>query len=159
MRSGIYIIIALLFCTNIHAQSSGTQAASLILSSSIEVTITRGQQVNMNFSSLSDFQNGVSTQNAATVKIRSNLRYNLSVRSATTHFVSNTNTPMPVLGILSVRVFPQGQFIALSNTDATLLTNQNQGLNNVNVSYRATPGFNYDAGTYTANIIYTATQQ
>jgi hypothetical protein len=27
------------------------------------------------------------------------------------------------------------------------------------VTYKATPGFNYDGGTYTVSVIYTATQQ
>jgi hypothetical protein len=66
---------------------------------------------------------------------------------------------MPVSGILSVRVFPQGQFMGISTVDAILLSNQTKGISNFNLSYRANPGFNYDAGTYTANIIYTATQQ
>ncbi len=66
---------------------------------------------------------------------------------------------MPVYGVLSVKLFPQGQFINISNSDATLLHNQNKGILNMNLFYRANPRFNYDAGVYTANIFYTATIQ
>lgn len=159
IRFWTIFLIALMVSYAGIAQITANHSARLILTAAVEVSITRGQQVTMNFSTPSEYQDGVSTQNAATVRVRSNLRYNLSVRSATSHFVSNTGTPMPVSGVLAVRLFPQGQFLNLSNTDANLLTNQNQGTNNVNVAYRATPGFNYNPGTYTANIIYTATVQ
>jgi len=156
----LFCTIGLLFhCKLVCCQFSANHSASIILSATLEVSITRGQEVNMNFTTPNDYQNGVTTQNAATVRVRSNQRFNLSVRSATSHFSSNTSTPMPVSGVLGVRIFPQGQFINLSNINSVLLTNQDKGTNNYNLAYRATPGFNYDAGTYTANIIFTATIQ
>jgi len=144
-------------------QQSGTAQVnhnvSLRLENAIEITITRGQNVSINFNNSSDYQNGVTTNNVATLRVRSSASYNVTVKSASTHFVSNSATNMPVSGILSVRVFPQGQFMGISTVDAILLSNQTKGISNFNLSYRANPGFNYDAGTYTANIIYTATQQ
>jgi hypothetical protein len=159
MKALILALVALLSMLAAKAQHSGSHSASLTLTGTIEIAITRGQQVTLNFNTPADYAAGITTLNAATVRIRSNFRYNLTVRSASSHFNSLSATPMPVSGVLAVRVFPQGQFINLSGSDALLLGNQSQGTNNINVSYRATPGFNYDPGIYTANIIYTATMQ
>ncbi|MBL7683508.1 MAG: hypothetical protein JNK00_10655, partial [Flavipsychrobacter sp.] len=47
----------------------------------------------------------------------------------------------------------------LTSTAANLLTNCNNGGNQTfSVMYEATPGFAYPAGTYTVDVVYTATQ-
>ncbi len=47
----------------------------------------------------------------------------------------------------------------VTNTAATILSGCSNGGNQTfSVQYQATPGFNFPAGTYTANVIFTATQ-
>jgi hypothetical protein len=131
---------------------------NLNLSNAIEITFTQGQSVGLTFTTATHYQNGLTSFNAATIRIRSNRRFNVTARSATTHFTSNSATPMPVSGILAVSINNSTTYRNLSASNTSLLTNQNRGVRSYTLSYRARPGFNYDAGTYTANIIYTATQ-
>ncbi len=51
-------------------------------------------------------------------------------------------------------------YSTLTSTDQNLISNGTYGANQLfSVQYQATPGFTYPAGTYTTNVIYTATQQ
>jgi len=152
------LIVALQGMSQQNKSAQANHNVSLRLSNAIEITITKGQNVSFNFTKVTDYQSGITNNNAASLRVKSNSPYNITVKSATSNFVGNSATPMPIAGILSVKVFPQGQFIGISKNDATLLTNQSVGITSINLSYRANPGFNYDAGTYTANIIYTAAQ-
>ena len=102
---------------------------------------------------------GFSANNAATIQVRSNRGYIVSVKSSAANFTSTSGTTMPVTNVLYLKESNQSSFLNLTNTDQTLLSGQTQGSNSFSVSYKATPGFNYDAGTYTVNVIYTATQQ
>lgn len=131
---------------------------SLGLTNAIEITFTAGQNVNLTFSTATHYQNGVTSNNAATIRIRSNRNFNFSARSATTHFSSSSATPMPVSGVLAARVSMTPFFRNLSINNTNLMGTQSRGVRTYNLDYRATPGFNYDAGTYTATIILTATQ-
>ncbi len=76
---------------------------------------------------------------------------------------------MPVSGVLGLKVSANGtggtiagkftDFTNLSSTAANLITNGNNGGNQTfSVMYNATPGFSYPAGTYTVDVVYTATQ-
>jgi hypothetical protein len=159
-----YLLLAMLtfglingYCQQMTTASTNHNVA-LNLSNAIEITFTRGQDVSFNFTTASHYQSGLSSFNAATIRIRSNKRYTITVKSATSHFASNSATPMPVSGVLGVSFNNSITFRDLSTTDINFITNQNRGVRTFNLNYRATPGFNYDAGTYTANIIYTATQ-
>ncbi len=50
-------------------------------------------------------------------------------------------------------------FHQLSNSAVNLLTNCSNGGNQTfSVEYKAVPGFSYPSGSYTTNIVYTATQ-
>lgn len=162
MRSTILFILFLCTATVGYCQPRAAaninHNVSLGLTNAIEITFTRGQAVSFSFSTATHYQNGLSNTNAATIRVRSNRRFNITVKSATTHFASASATPMPVSGVLAVRVSTQSTFLNLSTNNINLITNQNRGVRTFNLAYRATPSFNYDAGTYTANIIYTATQ-
>jgi hypothetical protein len=131
---------------------------SLGLTNAIEITFTAGQSININFSTANNYQNGVISNAASTIRIRSNKRFNLSARSATTHFSSTSATPMPISGVLAARISMTPSFRNLSVNNTALLSNVSRGVRTYDIDYRATPGFNYDAGTYTATIILTATQ-
>jgi hypothetical protein len=65
---------------------------------------------------------------------------------------------MPISGVLAARISMTPSFRNLSVNNTALLSNVSRGVRTYDIDYRATPGFNYDAGTYTATIILTATQ-
>jgi hypothetical protein len=145
-----------------HAQQTSSigHAVSLTLTNSIELAFLQGSNgANLTFSSLDNYLNGVTYSNAATLKVRSNKGYTVSVRAATDHFSSSTNTQMPVNNVLFVKETNQNGFVSINTSDQTLLPGQNRGNNDFTVTYKASPGYNYEGGVYTINIIYTATQE
>jgi hypothetical protein len=156
----VFSIIALFGVFAANAQSSNaSHSASLTLSNAIELTFTSGGSgVSMTFSTPDHYTNGVDADNAATIRVRSNRAYNVSVKTSAADFTSTSATTMPV-SILGVKESNQASYVTLSSSDQSLLTSQARGTNSFNVSYRANPGFNYDAGTYTVSVVYTATQQ
>jgi hypothetical protein len=111
----------------------------------------------MTFSTADHYTNGVTADNAATLQVKSNKAYNVSVKAAAANFSSSSTTTMPA-SVLGVKESAQANYITLSASNQNLLTNQARGTNSFNVSYKATPGFTYDGDTYTINVVYTATQ-
>jgi spore coat protein U-like protein len=145
--------------SNAQTTASASHNVSLNLSNAIEISFTAGGSgVSLAFSTADHYNDGVEAANAATIRVRSNKAYNVTVKAGAANFTSASATTMPVSGVLAVKESNQSSFLGLSASDQNLLTNQSRGVNNFNVSYRATPGFNYDAGTYTVSVIYTATQ-
>ena len=159
--------------------STATQTVNLNLSNAIELTFTgsttaTGAAVNLAFNTVNDYANGVSSANQE-LKVRSNKKFGVTVKSNNANFsYTGTTTPapvMPVTGVLDLRVpvngtggtiaspFSATTYADLSATAQSLLTNCNNGGNQTfSIQYNATPGFAYPAGTYTVDIVYTATQ-
>ncbi|MBL7682932.1 MAG: hypothetical protein JNK00_06190, partial [Flavipsychrobacter sp.] len=119
-----------------------------------------------------DYANGVQSS-AQGLKVRSNKKFGVTVKTNATNFsYTGSTTPaptMPVSGVLALKVSANGTggaiagsfsgFVGLTSTAANLLTNCNNGGNQTfSVMYEATPGFAYPAGTYTVDVVYTATQ-
>lgn len=141
------------------ATANTSHSVSLSLTNLMSISFTAGGAgVTMNFSTASDYTNGVTSANAATLSVQSNRNYNVTVKSSSANFSSTAATTMPVNNVLYVKESNQTTFTNLSTTDQTLLSNQTKGTATINVDYKATPGLNYDAGTYTATVVYTATQ-
>jgi len=159
--------------------STATQTVNLNLSNAIELTFTgsgtaTGAAVNLAFNTVNDYANGVQSS-AQELKVRSNKKFGVTVKSNATNFsYTGTTTPapvMPVSGVLGLKVsanatggaiatpFSASAYNGLSSTAANLITNANNGGNQTfSVMYEATPGFAYPAGTYTVDVVYTATQ-
>ncbi len=162
-----------------NASSSATQTVNLNLSNAIEITFVgsgtaTGAAVNLAFSTVNDYANGVQST-AQQLKVRSNKNYTVAIKSNTTNFTyTGTTTPapvMPVASVLDVKVsanstggtiaspFSATTFADVTATNQNLITNATYGGNQLfSVMYQATPGFAYPAGTYAADIVYTATQ-
>ena len=159
--------------------STATQTVNLNLSNAIELTFTgsttaTGAAVNLAFNTVNDYANGVASS-AQELKVRSNKKFGVTVKTNNTNFTyTGTTTPapvMPVSGVLDLRVpanatggtiaspFSATAYSTLTNTAANLISNGNNGGNQTfSVMYNATPGFAYPAGTYTVDVVYTATQ-
>lgn len=163
-----------------NAGSTATQTTNLNLNNAIEMTFLNsnsatGNAVNLNFSTVNDYANGVAS-NAQDIRVRSNKRFNVSVKANTSTFTytgSTTPAPtMPVWGTLGLMVsanntggtiawpFSDDYYLGFTTSAWTLISNGTNGGNQTfAVKYKAAPGFTYPAGTYTVDVVYTATQQ
>lgn len=144
-----------------NAQSSAqtSQTVTLNLQNSIDIAFTAATGTNFTFTNTSDYQNGLTNLNASVLQVKSNRPWAVTVASASDNF-SGPAAPSPVLpsSVLGVRLNGGSSFGALS-TSAQALTSGARGISSFNVDYNANPGFDYDAGTYTLSVVYTATQQ
>ena len=172
------------FATAANAQSNASataqQTVQLALSNALEITFTAnssatGNTVSLPFTTADDYANGVESATQQ-IKVRSNKAFNVTVKTSGANFMvtNNGNTatssmPASVLGLVVTANATGGQlgqnfsastYNSLSSTAANLITNANYGGNqNFTVKYKATPGFAYPAGTYSTDVVYTATQQ
>lgn len=183
MKKVILVAAAAIIGFSANAQtvsSTATQTANLVLSNAIELTFVgsgtaTGASVSMPFGSVNDYASGVQTA-AQQLKVRSNKAYNVTVKANAANFTyAGTTTPapvMPVSSVLDMKVsanatggtiatpFSATTFSDISATAQNLLTGCTYGGNQLfSVIYQATPGFAYPAGTYTTDVVYTATQQ
>ena len=182
MKKIIIIAAALVgFAVNANAQgatANANQNVSLTLSNAIDITFTGsgtdvGAAVNLPFTTVAHYSNGV-TSTAQQLKVQSNLAFNVTVKANAANFTYagtyTTGTTMPVSGVLKLMVSANATggtiatpFTAYSNitaADQALINNGTYGANQLfSVQYKATPGFTYPAGTYTTQVVYTATQQ
>ena len=176
--------VAIGFQTAIFAQSnaSGTaqQNVQLALSNALEIKFnsnnsTTGPTVTLPFNSVTDFQNGVISSDID-LYVRSNKNFTVTVNSSSNQFTytgsATQNTTMSVPSVLGIMVtsnntggsignnFSSNSFNNINSNSKTLFQNCTYGGNqNFTIKYKATPGFNSPSGTYSTDVIYTATQQ
>ena len=160
--------------------AAASQSTNLALSNAIEITFTGngstvGADVNIPFSTVNDYANGVESD-AQELKIRSNKNFSVAVKANATNFSYTGNTSpaptMPVENVLGIKVtdnntggsianpFSANSYASLSSSNQDLISGGSRGGNQTfEVKYKATPGFAYPAGTYSVDVVYTATQE
>lgn len=174
------IASVLLIQTAASAQSSSaSQSVSLVINNAIDISYMAtgngsGNNAMMQFSNPNDYSNGVTSPEQG-LRVRSNKTFKVAVKCEGTGFTyqggSNTMQTVPD-DALKLRVtsnntggavkapFTTNGYTALSNESQDLLVGGEQGQNQTfAVQYKCTPGFNLPAGTYTMNVVYTATQE
>lgn len=157
--------------------STATQTVNLALSNAIELTFTgsgtaTGAAVTIPFTTVTDYANGVESS-AQQLKVRSNKAFGVTVKANAANFTYTGSTSpaptMPVSGVLAAKVSANGtggtiagsfgSYTSLTSSAQNLISNgANGGNQTFSVMYEATPGFAYPAGTYTVDVVYTATQ-
>lgn len=162
-----------------YAQSSNSsQSVSMGVSSTIELAFTgtgnaTGATVNLNFNTVNDYANGVVSADQE-LKVTSNRNFTVAVKtnSATFSYTGSTSpAPAMPVGILSLMLasnstggtvvspFSSTAYNSLSNSSQLLLNTCTSGNAKLfAVKYKATPEFAYPAGTYTVDVLFTATQ-
>lgn len=167
------VLLAISVTTTVKAQSTSSTASQTVrlnLRPTIEITAVTPGDVNMNFETISNYSNGVQS-NDHEFKVRSNEDFTVSVKSDATNFSyqgSTTPNPiMPVSNTLSLAIAKNktggnavsDQFMNITNSPQNLLVNCKNGEDQrFSINYRSNPGVTYPAGIYTVGIIYTATQ-
>ncbi len=171
----LFILILLSLTAVAYAQNA-TQALKVALSNSIELKFYSsyyGGTQTMNFNSVNDYANGKTTGWQILVA-RSNKDYDITVKANAAHFsytgAASPSPSMPI-SILSVGTFYNGtggqvssifrnKYAPISASDQLMISNARRGnFRYFFTRYKANPGFAYPAGTYTTEVVYTATQQ
>ena len=128
----------------------------------------------MAFNNVNNYANGVESSTQE-LRIRSNKDFSVAVKSNATNFsYSGPSSPaptMPVNNVLGVLIasnntggsiasgFSNSAYNSISSSNKTLINNGSRGGNrSFSVKYKTTPGFAYPAGTYSVDVVYTATQ-
>lgn len=176
------IVISLLALCSIAAQAqndaaSGSQTANLNLSDAIDISFVSSTTVqNIEFNSLNDLINGVETAEHE-LRVRSNKKFKVTVKPSSRNFTYSgsyvLNTLLRVSNVMKIAVTDNNtggtqpffaqltgwQSFSYFGWPTTLLNNCDAGGNQTfKVKYKATPGVNAVAGTYTVDMVYTATQ-
>jgi hypothetical protein len=176
----IVLIAASLFAfvaAKAQVNSSASQTVNVNLSNAIEITFTgsgtaTGDPTTMTFTTVANYADGVESSEQQ-LKVRSNKNFKVAVKSNATNFTyTGSTTPAPtmvVADVLNVMVsanntggtiansFSGYQDVPVSNID--MLSNCSKGGNQTfSVKYKAEPGFDFPAGNYAVDVVYTATQ-
>ena len=163
-----------------NASANASQTVQLALSNALEISFTSnnsatGATVALPFTTVAHYADGVESA-AQTLKVRSNKNFNVTVKTSDANFaftnggtVTTSVMPVSVLGLAVTANTTSGSlgagfsatgFKALSATATPMINSASKGGNQTfEVKYKATPGFAYPAGTYTTDVVYTATQE
>lgn len=183
MKKGILILgLQILLAGAASAQdegnksSSASQSVKLVLSNSIDISyVNSNTESVMNFVNSNDWRNGVES-NAQELKVRSNKSFKVAVNCDQSTFAYQGNStekptslPNEILWMKVVNnntggtlkgPFSNASYGAVSTLPKdVLVAGQKGGNQNFSVQYKCIPGFNLPAGTYSMDVVYTATQE
>lgn len=159
-------------------QQQASQQTKLVMSNVIDITFTAtnddaGGTVSLGFTNVNDYANGVESD-LIEMKVRSNKKFRVQAKTNSSRFTyTGTTTPTPQMNVSNVLFLKvsdnktggsvssnfNNKYRTMSSSNQTLISNGTPGDEQTfNVQYKATPGFNFPAGTYAVNVVYTATQ-
>lgn len=159
-------------------QSTATQSAKLEMSNAIDITFNsngsgEGDIVSLAFEDVNDYANGVES-NPIELKVRSNKKFEVTVNAGSNRFTytgSNGTDPKMNVNNLEIKVVSNNtggdvpnnvnnKYKKMKKGSTKLIKDGTAGGNNTfAVQYKADPGYEFPAGTYSIDIIYTATQK
>lgn len=169
--------------TQAKAQQFGSgnaqQAVQLGLAKVIDISFVAnnsniGNLVSLVFNDVNDYMNGVESPEQG-IRVSANTEFNVYVEVSANNFTytgpATSGNVMPVNNVLRMKVTQNNtggtitsgfgnNFQQLTKNDKKVINKGDAGGDRTfAVQYRATPGFAYAAGTYTVDVIYTATEQ
>lgn len=156
-----------------NAVAGGAQKVSLQLPNVVQISQFNGGTVTMPVTTANNLAQGIESP-IYTVSINSTDGFNVKAQAINEYFAYNgtaTTTPyMKVADVLEMKVVENkttgniasgyNQYQAIQGTNQTsVIDNGNRGADQMfAVQYKATTGYKYPGGTYTASIMYTVTQ-
>ncbi len=176
----IILTISLLNVSKLSAQQSsagGSQKISLALANVVQISQFNGQgnsgTVSMPMATAATMNQGVESP-LYTVSINSTDGFDVKAQAVDEFFTysgsASTTPAMKVADVLELKVVQNNttgniagghaQYQPVQGTNQSpIIQNGNRGANQTfAVQYKATPGYNYPGGLYTAAIMYTVTQ-
>lgn len=156
---------------------SASQSTRLVMSNAIDITFNAGgtsqSEVSLAFNNVNDYANGVESS-PIEMKIRSNKKFDVFAKTSASRFAySGPESKDPKMNVnkLKIKVVSNNtggsvpsavnnKYSNMSKSNKKLINDGTPGGDNVfAVQYKADPGFEFPAGTYSVEVIYTATQQ
>lgn len=158
--------------------STATQSAKLEMSNAIDVTFNsngseEGEIINLAFENVNDYANGVES-NPIELKVRSNKKFHVWAKTSSNRFTySGPESTDPRMNVNKLKIkvvsnntggsVPNGvnnKYANMSRNNKKLINNGTAGGDNTfAIQYKADPGYEFPAGTYSVDVIYTTTQQ
>jgi len=157
---------------------SASQSANLVMSNAIDITFnsngtSESEVVTLPFDNVNDYANGVESA-PIEMRIRSNKKFYVSAKTSSNRFTyrgPESKDPKMNVNKLKIKVVSNNtggkvpnavnnKYSNMSKSNKKLINDGTPGSDNVfAVQYKADPGFEFPAGTYSVEVIYTATQQ
>ncbi len=166
MRLLLSAILLFLSCVAIAQPKSfnGSSSGTIRVYSVLSINFTNLTGV-ISFNTPNDYFNGITVNNAATIAVKSNVNWQVSVASQSSTFTPmsmGASTDMPA-SILAIRRNGYTGFTPLSVNSQTLKTGNrgpaNTSGNTFDIDTRLDPGFSYSGGNYILGVVFTLTQQ
>ena len=167
MRKLLLIICIILTVGNASGQSysfSAINYGSLTVMPIVFMNLTTNGGI-PSFSTESDYNNGITNNNFASIWVKANLPWIITVKAQNATFTPMTtgaSNNMPA-SVITLKKSTNSSWLTLGTNIQTLTTgplgpNTVSG-NTFNVAMKFDPGWSYAGGLYRMNIIYTASQQ
>ncbi len=170
--------VSTVFAQQVNEAANASQSANLVMSNAIDITFNsngtnEGDVVNLPFDNVNDYANGVEST-PIELKVRSNKKFHVWAKAGSSRFTySGPESKDPKMNInkLKIKVVSNNtggtvpnavsnKYSNMSKSNKKLINNGTAGGDNTfAVQYKADPGYEFPAGTYSVDIIYTATQQ
>ena len=157
-------------------EATATQTAALEMSNAIDIGFTstgseEGDMVILAFEDVNDYANGVESDKVQ-LRIRSNKKFHVWAKAGSNRFTYSGNSDDPKMNVnkLKIKVVNNNtggkvassvnnKYANMSKSNKKLINNGTPGGDNTfAVQYKADPGYEFPAGTYSVNIVYTTTQ-
>lgn len=165
MKKLFLIIFVSLMGWKAKAQSfNSSTSGNFDIYSVLSLTFTNLTGV-VSFNTPNDYFNGITVNNSATIAVKSNVSWQVSVATQSSTFTPmsmGASTDMPS-SILAIRRNGNTTFTPMT-TDSQTLKTGNRGPattsgNTFDIDTRIDPGFSYSGGNYNIGVVYTLTQQ
>lgn len=165
MKKLVLIILFSLLGWKAEAQSfNSSTSGNFDIYSVLSLTFTNLTGV-VSFNTPNDYFNGITVNNSATIAVKSNVSWQVSVATQSSTFTPmsmGASTDMPS-SILAIRRNGNTTFTPMTTNSQTLKTG-NRGPattsgNTFDIDTRIDPGFSYSGGNYNIGVVYTLTQQ
>jgi len=160
----LFLVTLLFVSANLiaNAQNVGTgtstQAMSVVIKNVFDMNLSSTTTRSFSFDNLTDYDNGVEVLNANTLNYKTNKAWKVSVKALSADFTGGAGTTTMPSSVIKVRKNGAASYVSISAADQDLATGT-RGASNFDIDYKATPGYNYEAGTYAVTLQYTITNQ
>lgn len=140
-------------------------AATVTVNTYMSLDLTLSGTIDFNFNQNLELENGIELKNKFNVGIVSNKNWILSVSSLTSNFLAlgqEASVAMPP-SILGIKRSSSTAYIPVSNIQGTLTLGSRGDLtlssNQFQMDIKATPGYNYNEGSYSLVLLFTLSAQ
>ncbi len=163
LKKCFYTVLFLCAVFSARSQSfNGTINPSVNVQTVLNLNVVQNI-ASLNFSTLDQFNNGITVSNYSTMQIKGNFDWTFSVSTTTQYFTASGASASPNMpaSILQMSLSTSPTYYTLSTTPQQISAgsqgDETETGNLFNVNLKANPGYDYGPGTYSITITYTIT--